>query len=466
MVTAQMKRLFGILALALLTLLAVPVPEGLTTDAWRLALIFATTILCVLGNALPIFTASISALTVAVLSGVLEPSQAYSGFSESFILLILAAFLVARAVVKSGLGHRIAWMIIARFGHSTLGLAYSLVATDLCIAPAFPSNTARSGVLFPIAEALALSLESEPTPASRKRAGAYLMMVGMGSLSISSALWMTAMAANAAGVAIARGQGIEISFGSWLLTASLPCLVAAMVLPRLVYRCLPPDLHKTPEAPLAARQQLQDMGPMGRQEVLTAVIFFGMVLLWGLADVMGTDLAAIAFGGLALLMLIGVFDVADLQQEGGTLEVLVWFAILYAMSTALNQMGFMGWLGNHISAAVGGLNWPLVYGVLLLSYIGIHYFFVSQTAHLLALFPVYLEVGTGAGVPGHLMAFSILFATNYFSALTPQASSANVIFAGSGYLEMKEIYRTGLLLTVANTAIIGVVGALWIMLIN
>jgi DASS family divalent anion:Na+ symporter len=466
MITAQMKRLFGILALALFTLLTVPVPEGLSVDAWQLALIFATTILCVLGNALPIFTASISALTVAVLSGVLEPAQAYSGFSESFILLIVAAFLVARAVVKSGLGHRIAWMIIARFGHSTLGLAYSLVATDLCIAPAFPSNTARSGVLFPIAEALALSLESEPEPASRKRAGAFLMMVGMGSLSISSALWMTAMAANAAGVAIAREQGIDISFGSWLLTASVPCLLAAMVLPRLVYRCLPPDLQQTPEAPVAARRQLQDMGPMGRQEVLTAIIFGGMVLLWGLADIMGTDLAAIAFGGLALLMLIGVFDIADLQQEGGTLEVLVWFAILYAMSTALNQMGFMAWLGNHISAAVGGLSWPLVYAVLLFSYIGIHYFFVSQTAHLLALFPVYLEVGIGAGVPGALMAFSILFATNYFSALTPQASSANVIFAGSGYLEMKEIYRTGLLLTLVNTLIIGLAGALWIMLIN
>jgi DASS family divalent anion:Na+ symporter len=239
-----------------------------------------------------------------------------------------------------------------------------------------------------------------------------------------------------------------------------------MVLPRLVYRCLPPDLQQTPEAPVAARRQLQDMGPMGRQEVLTAIIFGGMVLLWALADIMGTDLAAIAFGGLALLMLVGVFDIADLQQEGGTLEVLVWFAILYAMSTALNQMGFMGWLGNHISAAVGGMSWPLVYAALLLSYIALHYIFVSQTAHLLALFPVYLEVGIGAGVPGALMAFSILFATNYFSALTPQASSANVIFAGSGYLEMKEIYRTGLLLTLVNTLIIGLAGALWIMLIN
>ena len=207
MISFQLKALFAIVSATLVLYLVMPVPEGLSDDAWQLALIFAVTILSVLGNLVPIFTASIAALAVAVLSGVLTPTQAYRGFSESFILLIVAAFLVARGVVNSGLGHRMAWMIIARFGNSTLSLAYSLVVTDLCIAPAFPSNTARSGVLFPIAESLALGLGSKPEPESRKRAGAYLMMIGIGSLSISSALWMTAMAANAAGVASASAQG-------------------------------------------------------------------------------------------------------------------------------------------------------------------------------------------------------------------------------------------------------------------
>ena len=108
----------------------------------------------------------------------------------------------------------------------------------------------------------------------------------------------------------------------------------------------------------------------------------------------------------------------------------------------------------------------MVYVCLLLAYIVIHYFFVSQTAHLLALFPVFLEVGINGGVPGALMAFSILFASNYFSALTPQASSANIIFVGNGYLEVKEVYRVGFYLTLANTLVIGFVCAPWILFIN
>jgi di/tricarboxylate transporter len=69
-------------------------------------------------------------------------------------------------------------------------------------------------------------------------------------------------------------------------------------------------------------------------------------------------------------------------------------------------------------------------------------------------------------MPASLMAFSLLFATNYFGALTPQASSANVFFAACGYLETREIYRNGLILTLANTLIIGIAGAFWILLIS
>ena len=58
------------------------------------------------------------------------------------------------------------------------------------------------------------------------------------------------------------------------------------------------------------------------------------------------------------------------------------------------------------------------------------YLFVSQTAHLLALFGVFMDVGVKVGVPAMPLALLLLFATNFFSAITPQASSANLLFAG------------------------------------
>src|SRR5262245_62923134 len=74
-----------------------PPPEGLTAQAWRLFAIFAAAILSVVIDALPILTASVFAVAAAVLSGLLKPEDAYAGFANGTILLIVVAFLVADA---------------------------------------------------------------------------------------------------------------------------------------------------------------------------------------------------------------------------------------------------------------------------------------------------------------------------------------------------------------------------------
>ena len=139
-----------------------PPPDGLTVQAWRLFALFAGAIVFVVANALPILTASVFAVAAAVLTGLLSPAKAYAGFANGTILLIVLAFLVARSVVKCGLGARIGHLLVSRFGRSTLGLSYSIFLVDGLIAPAFPSNTARSGVIFPLAFSLADAAGAKP----------------------------------------------------------------------------------------------------------------------------------------------------------------------------------------------------------------------------------------------------------------------------------------------------------------
>jgi divalent anion:Na+ symporter, DASS family len=83
-----------------------PVPEGLTAPAWHLFALFAATVVAVVIDAVPILTASVLAVALAVISGTLSPEQAYAGFANGTILLIVVAFLVARAVITCGLGRR------------------------------------------------------------------------------------------------------------------------------------------------------------------------------------------------------------------------------------------------------------------------------------------------------------------------------------------------------------------------
>jgi len=122
-------------------------------------------------------------------------------------------------------------------------------------------------------------------------------------------------------------------------------------------------------------------------------------------------------------------------------------------------------VGNQLAQGLQGLSWPVVYVSIVVLYVLLHYIFVSQTAQMLALYSVFLGVAMESGVPPMLMALMLLFATNFFAAISPQGSSANVLFAGSGYLTQGEMYRLGGIITLANLLIYMVVGTPWILLV-
>ena len=444
----------------------VPPPDGLAMPAWRLFAIFAAAIFSVVVNAFPILTASVLAVAAAVLSGLLSPAKAYAGFANGTILLIVLAFLVARAVVKCGLGSRIGHLIVTRFGRSTLGLSYSIFLVDGLLGPAFPSNTARSGVIFPLAFSLADAAGAKPDGHHYPRLGSFLMFSGIVSLSLSSALWLTAMAANPIGSEIARTFGIDIGFGSWLLAASVPTIVGIVLMPPLLFWLIGPELRSTPEAPEAARRALAALGPLSRNEKIVLAAFVGMVALWGSAATFGIDSTAVAFLGLGLLLASGVLTLDDIAKQGDVLATFIWFAVLFTLSSQLNELGFMGFLGERLANAMVG--WTSIAAGLALigAYVLLHYVFVSQTAHLLALFGVFMDVGVKLGVPAAPLAFQLLFATNYFASITPQGSSANLLFAGSGFLSQRDLYRLGGITTAFNVALYLIVGTPWLMLVT
>ncbi len=465
-----MKRSLTVLKQALPFVLAIgiwltPVPAGLTPPAWHLFAVFASAIASVLIGSFPLLPSALLAVAAVVLTGTITPAKAFAGFANASVLLVVIAFLVALAVVKSGLGRRISLFMVSLFGKSSLGLAYSIVITDAIIAPGFPSNTARGGVLFPIVLSVASGSGSRPEEPEGRKLGGYLMFCGMASLSVSSALWMTATSANPLGVQIVKGFGVDIGFGKWLVVAAVPALIAILLLPWLVARIFPPGIGQTPDAPVAARKELAALGPLKRDEWITAAIFAFMILGWVFGDSLQVNATSIAFAGLGMLLMSNVIGLKDIAEHGEALETFLWLAVLFALSGQLNELGFMGYVGQRLASYLVGLSWQMTYVMLVALYVLIHYMFVSQTSQVLALLGVFLDVGIRGGVPAPLMAFALLFASSYFSVITPQGGSQNVIFVSSGYLTQPELYRLGLLVTLFFLAVFLIIGTPWILLV-
>ncbi|HED5334087.1 TPA: anion permease [Campylobacter jejuni] len=85
---------------------------------------------------------------------------------------------MARGVIKTGLGERLAYYFISIFGKKTLGIAYSIAFCETILAPVTPSNTARAGAIInPIVQAISRSFKSTLEDETQNKIGTYLSLV-------------------------------------------------------------------------------------------------------------------------------------------------------------------------------------------------------------------------------------------------------------------------------------------------
>ena len=121
----------------------IPIPEGLSAKAWGMVALFVATIVAIIAKAMPMGAATLVALVISGLTGLtpLSPAKGevgmLSGFSNGTIWLIAIAMFLSRAVIKTGLGKRIALYFVARFGKKMMGVAYGIALADVVIGRGF-----------------------------------------------------------------------------------------------------------------------------------------------------------------------------------------------------------------------------------------------------------------------------------------------------------------------------------------
>ena len=159
-------------------ILLLPVPQGITTQSWRLLAIFAATIVGSIVRPAPAGAMVFFGVTAIALTGTMTPVDALRGYADPIVWMVLCAFFIARGVLKTGLGRRIAYLFIRALGSNSLGLAYALGFSDTVLASVVPSNGARAGgVLFPVVRSLAEAYESRPGPSARRHGADRMVSV-------------------------------------------------------------------------------------------------------------------------------------------------------------------------------------------------------------------------------------------------------------------------------------------------
>jgi divalent anion:Na+ symporter, DASS family len=439
-----------------------PVPDGLTPQAWHLFAIFVTTVVALIAQPLPVGALSVMAIVACVATQTLTIEKALGSYSNKIIWLIFAAICVARGFINTGLGSRIAYMFIGALGKSTLGLSYGLIGTELLLAPFVPSNTARgAGIVFPIAASLAKQYDSSPEQGTEKRIGSYLITLIYQTNVITSAMFLTAMAANPLVASLAADVGAPISWTTWATACIVPGLLSLFLLPLILFVIQPPELKQTPEAPKVAKQKLVDMGPMSIQEKIMAGTFGLLLGLWVFGEHIGVDPASAALIGLGILLLFGILTWDDILKEHTAWNTMFWLAVLLMLASNLTDLGMMKWFSGHMQEFVRPFGWVAALSILSLVYFYSHYFFASMTAHISAMYSAFTIVAIAAGAPPMLACLLLAPLSTLCAGITHYGTGTAPVFHATGYVKTAEWWRTGFILSVINIGIWATVGVAW-----
>ncbi|HWY55368.1 MAG TPA: DASS family sodium-coupled anion symporter, partial [Terriglobales bacterium] len=440
-----------------------PIPAGLPHHAWYFFSIFVGVIVGLVLEPLPGAAIAVIGITlIAALDrfALFSPQQlsepgfrpanaalswALSGYSNPTVWLIFGAFLLALGYERTGLGQRIALVIVKRMGKNTLLLGYGVTLADTLLAPFIPSPTARSGgIIYPIANDLALDYGSKPNDASSRRVGSYVMWVAIATTCVTSSLFLTGASFNllAAGI-VERLSQIDVHWTDWFMTAAPAVIPLLLLIPLLTYWFYPPEVKKCSEVSAWAAAQLEKSGPPTRREIILAVIVVLSLVLWvvGGAYVSAATVALIA---VSLMLLTGVVTWRDIAEHKRAWTTFAWLGALIALSDGLNRVGFIKWFADGIAAHMLGLSPRLAMIILLVVFFVAHYLFASVDAYTTALLPVILL--TGAAIPGiPVKPFALLLSMELgiMGIITPFADAASPIYANSGYLPAKDYWRLG-----------------------
>lgn len=399
-------------------------------------------------EALPIPVTSLIPFFVFPMAGIIDYKEASSSLGSHVILLLMGAFMLSKALEKSGVHRRLAVYMLRMCGASSakrLVLGFMLTSAVLSM---WISNTATTLMLLPIAMAIITSMNAPKLAAALLLGIAYAASLGGVGTPIGTPPNIIFMSV------YQQATGTEVSFLNWMMTGVPVVLISIPIMALWLTR----QLSAMPPCELPA---VSDWQP-AEKRVLTV---FGLVALawvfrpyWSewLGMTMVKD-STIAIAGVVAMFLV---PNGDKEKPGNlldwkTAEAIPWgMLLLFAGGICLAKAFTASGLSAILGEALSGLSaLPLVLLVLVLC-LAVSFVteITSNTATATLLMPILATAAVAIDVdPIILMMPAAISASCAF--MMPVATAPNAIVYGSGRIQIQTMVREGTILNV----IVGVV---------
>ncbi len=448
--------------------------SALEPRAARMLGILAAVIMLWLTEAVPLAIPGIVGTAVAVTAGIVPMKEAFNPLADKIIILFIGSFLIAHAIEKHGLSRRIAYSVLSlpAIGNSPRLVFWAVSAVNFGIS-AWVSNTATCAMMLPIAMSIIARVRAGAGKDATRDFGFALAFTCAFSASIGGLMTPVGTPPNLIGIGqLERITGAKVTFFDWFAAVSPPAIVIWLLGCAWLDRQIAKECRTLKLDPSFAREQLDALGPMGRNEKWTLAMLALTILGWIVPPAIQA-LELVGEGASSMLdrlfaePFVPVFFAFPLFMIGGQKKgepaltaddfaVLDWNTVfLYGGGLCIGVLIEKSGLSGVISAAFSRL--PLDSTVLILAAAVVLAVvmseFASNTASANIIAPIIAAAAGAFSVPtGTLMLAATAACTLGF--LLPVSTPLNAMVYATGEVPLKRMFRTGLVMDIIGVVVL------------
>lgn len=426
---------FILLAIGFWAVTTMEPAEGLTPEGQRAIGIFLLCLVLWVSNMVPLAITSLMAIVLVPLLGIMPRNATYALFGNEAIFFILGAFILAGAVMHSGLSNRIALVMMRRYGHSPRRLLISmfLLAAVLSF---FMSEHAVAAMLLPIALDISKALGLKP---GRSNYGKLIFFA----LAWGSVIGGVATFLGGARVPLALGileENTDSTIGFLEYTVAVfPLVVVLLIVGYFVLtRIFPVDIPDVAKAMGVIEKRAKGLGKLRYSEYAVATVMLLTIVAWStLGHIVG--LASVSLIAVAVLFIFKLVKWKTIEEYVNWGIILMYGGAII-LGSALDKSGAARWI---VESAIG--DWATtpwtVFAVFSFLAIALTES-MSNAAVIAVLVPVSIEMSNNLGLDPALLTYAIAVPAG-LAFMLPMSTPANAIAISSGYVTVKDMVKGG-----------------------
>lgn len=422
----------------------------------------------------PIAITSMLPVLLFPLFGIMSTQEVAPKYMHHVLWLFIGGFMVAFAMQKWDLHRRIALKIILLTGSHISGVLLGMMLSTWFLSM-WMSNTATTMMMLPTALAVLSKLKKSCPDSVAKLAVGLLLGIAY-SASIGGIATIIGTPPNL--IFLSQFQTLfphEIppSFLEWFLRM-LPLSIMMLALAFYVIRKMYFSKVELPKGEFELfRKEYAEMGKMKYEEKWVAGLFSLMALLWftrapldlGILVIPGwsnlfSDPSYFKDGTVAVLIATLFFLIPSGEHKGKLLqwedvkqlplEVILLFGGGFALAAGFQESGLSEWVAGQVEfIGTAPAFISIITVCLCLTFLTE---MTSNMATTQLFLPLLAAIAVGAGIAPELLMIPATVSAS-FAFMLPVATAPNTIIFASGYIQVKDMARTGIYLNIIGALI-------------